>query len=927
MAADSASTTLHQREELLRLCFDAAPAGIAMFDREMRYVAASKRYKQDHGVADQDLIGRSHYDVFPEIPEWWRAVHKRCLAGATERREADPFRRADGTLEYYRWEIRPWYDATGDVGGIVLFSENVTAQMTVEAELRRWADAFENAAFGIAITEPSSGTIAFANAAFAALRGMSIEEVKGTGMIGAHPAPEHPRIARFLAKADRVGRAIYDSVMVRKDGSLLPVQMDITSVCDADRTVRYRIATALDIAERERAKQARRDSEAAARHYSDLLDSIIATMADAVLVADRTGKTLFANPACKAMFGDRDDIGSEDWQKTYHRFRPDGITPYPPDETPVGRAIRGEDFDNLHIICRRDGNPRATHIVASGRAIRNQAGVHERAVIVYRDVTELTEKTHAMQRNAELLDKTIAAIPDAFLVTDQNKNFLLGNPACETMLGINDGFVAEDWERTHSFLWSDGVTPVPYEMRPLSQVLTGASIDGVEYVLRDLASQQDLHLSVSGRPIHDARGEVRGGVLLYHDLTKAKQIERQLRHSQKMDAVGQLTGGVAHDFNNILTAVTCTIEILAKGVADRPQLATIAKIIDQAARRGTDLTRQLLAFARRQPLQPRETDVNALIVDTARLLRPTLGEHIDVQATLADELWPAMVDASQLSTAIINLAVNARDAMPQGGKLTLETRNIVLDQDSVGSDPELTPGDYVMIAVSDNGYGIPPAVRDKVFEPFFTTKEVGRGTGLGLSMVYGFTRQSGGHVTLYSEEGHGTTIRLYLPRKEAQEAASEIAPPADLRGGSETILVVEDDELVRDNVIAQLRSLGYRTLSASSGPEALDLVDRGIGFDLLFTDVIMPGGMNGRELATAVVSRRPSAKVLYTSGYAEDAIVHHGRLDPNVRLLNKPYRKAELAQKIREALGAADEMPVRTRAARRRRSVKQRPGV
>jgi CheY-like chemotaxis protein len=264
-----------------------------------------------------------------------------------------------------------------------------------------------------------------------------------------------------------------------------------------------------------------------------------------------------------------------------------------------------------------------------------------------------------------------------------------------------------------------------------------------------------------------------------------------------------------------------------------------------------------------------------------------------------------MADPSQLSTALLNLSINARDAMPDGGKLTFESSNVVLDEPYARMNPDVEPGSYVMIAVSDSGTGIPAAIRERVFEPFFTTKEPGRGTGLGLSMVYGFVRQSLGHIKIYSEEGYGTTIRIYLPHAgEKSPASSAASDDTTLPGGKETILVVEDDNLVRHYVLTQLQSLGYTTLSAANAKEALDLIDRGANFDLLFTDVIMPGGMNGRQLADEVKKRRPVAKVLFTSGYTEDAIIHHGRLDPGVTLLAKPYRKRDLARIIREVLAA-----------------------
>jgi signal transduction histidine kinase/ActR/RegA family two-component response regulator len=377
----------------------------------------------------------------------------------------------------------------------------------------------------------------------------------------------------------------------------------------------------------------------------------------------------------------------------------------------------------------------------------------------------------------------------------------------------------------------------------------------------------------------------------------------QLRQAQKMEAVGQLTGGVAHDLNNILTVITGTIEILAEAVADRPEMVAIAKMIDEAAARGADLTQRLLAFARKQPLQPREVDVNKLVMEATNLLRPTLGEQVEVHMTLAD-VSPALIDPSQLTNAILNLALNARDAMADGGKLVIETSNAVLDESYAGMNSGVAAGEYVMVAVTDSGHGIPAGILDNVFEPFFTTKDVDKGSGLGLSMVYGFVKQSNGHIKIYSEEGHGTTVRIYLPPVTGLAPSVEAASVASIEGGDETILVVEDDNLVRTFVLAQIRSLGYLTLEAVNAAEALVVIDSPQKIDLLFTDMIMPGSMNGRQLADAALQRRDSLKVLFTSGYSNEAIIHHGHLDAGVLLLAKPYRKSDLAHMIRAALAA-----------------------
>ena len=390
----------------------------------------------------------------------------------------------------------------------------------------------------------------------------------------------------------------------------------------------------------------------------------------------------------------------------------------------------------------------------------------------------------------------------------------------------------------------------------------------------------------------------------------------QLRQAQKMEAVGQLTGGIAHDLNNVLTVITGTIEILAEGVADRPEFAAITRMIDEAASRGADLTQRLLAFARKQPLRPRDVDVNALLIEAAGMLRPILGERIEIELMLAADAAPALIDPGQLTNTIRNLALNARDAMADGGRLTIETGNIVLDEIYAGINSDVTAGAYLMVAVTDSGHGIPAGILDHVFEPFFTTREVGKGSGLGLSMVYGFVKQSGGHIRIYSEEGRGTTVRLFLP--QAIGAAgfvepAEVASPSGIEGGHETILVVEDDHLVRTFVVEQIQSLGYRTLAAADAAQALVIIDGPAEIDLLFTDMIMPGLMNGRQLADQALRRRDSLKILFTSGYSNEVIIHDGQLDAGVLLLAKPYRKSDLARMIRAALAAncklADILP------------------
>jgi PAS domain S-box-containing protein len=419
-------------------------------------------------------------------------------------------------------------------------------------------------------------------------------------------------------------------------------------------------------------------------------------------------------------------------------------------------------------------------------------------------------------------------------------------------------------------------------------------------------------------PIHDDAGKLIGFAKVTRDITERRQAQavldharEQLAQSQKMESVGQLTGGVAHDFNNLLTIIIGNLETaqrhvgsLSGGVA-----AQLTRVIGNAvtgARRAATLTQRLLAFSRRQPLSPKAVDVNKFIAASVDFLQRSLGETIEVQAVGGGGLWHVEIDPNQLEITLLNLAVNARDAMSDGGKLTIETSNAFLDQEYCRSNPEVVPGQYVLIAVSDTGAGMTKDVAGRAFDPFFTTKEVGQGTGLGLSQVYGFVKQSGGHVKIYSEPGEGTTVKIYLPRLAATTSTIEDIGAGGTAGEGlgETILVVEDDADVRAYVVEVLRELNYSILEAPDATSALGLIDRrGSRLDLLLTDVVLPG-INGRELARRLQSRQPDIKVLFMTGYSRNAIVHQGRLDPGVEVIQKPLTQADLSVRIRDLLDA-----------------------
>jgi PAS domain S-box-containing protein len=637
------------------------------------------------------------------------------------------------------------------------------------------------------------------------------------------------------------------------------------------------------------------------RHIDEVLNNTIANMVDPVLVADSQGKIIIANLAARKLFGVGSGVGSRNIARSLDTFHPDGVAPFPIEQTALVRALSGEAVDDLELVVQPRGPSSKSHLVANGRPVRNETGEIQGAVVVYHDVTQNKKTQEALRESEQMARAIIETALDAFIQIDLIGAISEWSPHAEAMFGLSRGEVIG--QNLASLIFAPD-SREEYR-KGYARFIDEASRGGPGHRFEIEAVRKDgvpIQIEVAMTALHRDSGIVTNAFM--RDLTDKKASEEQLRQAQKMESIGQLTGGIAHDFNNMLTVITGTIDILADAVADQPQNAAIVKLISQAADRGAALTGHLLAFARKQPLQPHQADVNALLADLKKLLQPTLGEQIEIDTVLQDAIWPTFVDRGQLSSALVNLAVNARDAMPDGGRLTLETCNVVLDCNFANRVGGIEPGNYVMIAVSDTGSGIPEAIRDKVFDPFFTTKEIGKGTGLGLSMVYGFIKQSGGHVTVYSDVGRGTTIRIYLPRSEEEAEPEWISPTTDQSGGgNETILVVEDDAMLRSYVTTQLDSLGYATLTAANAAEALAISDGGAKFDLLFTDITMPGRMNGRQLGVEMAKRRPALKVLFTSGYSE-----YTAADPDILLLAKPYRKSELARMIRLAL-ASDDMP------------------
>jgi PAS domain S-box-containing protein len=511
----------------------------------------------------------------------------------------------------------------------------------------------------------------------------------------------------------------------------------------------------------------------------------------------------------------------------------------------------------------------------------------------------VAERTAALRKSELQFEQLVSGITDyAIYMIDKTGHVVSWNSGAERI----KGYRAEEITGKHFstfYTEEDRANGLP------SRALETAAREG-KYEAESWRVRKDgtrFWANVLIDPIRGADGNIIGFAKITRDMTEKRAMQEQLNQSQKMEAIGHLTGGVAHDFNNLLTVILGNLETIQRNTKDQNERTRRA--IEQAIRgadRAATLTQQLLAFARRQPLSPKPTDVNRLVTGLSELIRRTLNENIRIETVLGVDVWRVEVDAHQLESALLNLAVNARDAMPQGGTLTIETLNTTLDD---GSMPftDFKPGQYVVISVADTGTGMSADVMAHAFDPFYTTKPVGQGTGLGLSQVFGFVRQSGGQVKLYSELDHGTTVRIYLPRMQREGSDPSDESDAKIPSGhaSETILVVEDDQDVRAYSTDSLRELGFSVLEARDGPSAMRILEEHPEVQLLFTDVGLPG-INGRELVEQARCKRPDLRVLFTSGYAQSAIVHQGRLDPGVQLLSKPFTRAQLALRVREVL-------------------------
>jgi PAS domain S-box-containing protein len=620
----------------------------------------------------------------------------------------------------------------------------------------------------------------------------------------------------------------------------------------------------------------------------------------AVYMLDREGRVISWNPGAKRFKGyDAEEIIGCHFSAFYTDAERSQNVP----AQALAEAERTGRFEREGWRVRKDGTHFWAHVVID--AIRSPEGALVGFAKITRDLTERRAAETKLRESEAQFRLLVQSVTDyAIYMLDVEGHVASWNAGAQRIKGYTpEEIIGRHF--SHFYTESDRAAGLP--LIGLDTAARNGRWEHEGQRVRKDGTPFWAHVVIDA--IRDDAGKLIGFAKVTRDITERREAEAALQaaqatliRSQKLEAVGQLTGGVAHDFNNLLQVISGNLQLLRKDIAGNARAEMRVQNALGGVARGSKLASQLLAFARRQPLEPRVVNAGRLIKNMDEMLRRALGGEIEVETVVAGGLWNSLIDPDQLENAVLNLAINARDAMNGEGRLTIEASNAFLDDEYVRQQDQLSAGQYVMVAVTDTGTGIPPDILERVYEPFFTTKAEDKGTGLGLAMVYGFLKQSGGHIKIYSEVGAGTTVKLYFPREIAAEDTLVEAPTGEVQGGEETVLVVEDDDEVREVAVSMLTEFGYRVVKARDAASALVIVDSGIPIDLIFTDVMMPGRLRSPDFARKAKERLPKVAVLFTSGYTQNAIVHGGRLDPGVELLAKPYTRAALARKIRHVL-------------------------
>ncbi|WP_371736350.1 PAS domain S-box protein [Acidovorax sp. SRB_14] len=887
------------------------PAGVLIYNDG--YAAFS-------GDRHPAILGQPVRQAWPEVSDFNHQVLEKCLAGETlsyKDREFWLHRTGQSEQLWTDLDYSPILDARGVPAGVLAIvietTAKVRAQRRVSSERERLHRMFAQAPGFMAMLHGPEHVFDMANPAFMQLIGH--RDVMGKPVRTAVPDVEGQGFFERLDQVFASGEAFFAQSMpalLQRIPNAAPEQRYVDLVYQPVRGENDQVigifVEGADVTARVQAEAAVRANERQLREFAQ-------AMPNHVWAAGPDGALDWFNGIVTQYSGlPLPALQEGGWKTLVH-----------PDDLPAalrhwsGAVRAGTPYEVEFRLRRADGAYR-WHI-ARAQAIRDAAGRITRWVGTNTDIDEQKRTTRALAHLNDHLEQQIAArtadrdrmwrlSTDVMLVCDLEGSMVSVNPAWTTLLGwpqadlVGRNFLEfvhpDDLQATHAEMakLAQGITTFRFETRYRCQ-------DGNYRLLVWTAVPEVGFVHAVGRDVTADREAAQA----------LKRTEAALHQAQKMESIGQLTGGVAHDFNNLLQVISGNLQLLGRAVAGQEKPQGYVKSALAAVRRAAKLADQLLAFSRRQPLAPTTVNLGRFVTGLEELLRRTLGENIAIETLVAEGLWNSLVDPTQVENALLNLAFNARDAMNGSGRLTIEASNAVLDEADVHEHPDLAAGQYVLLAVTDTGSGMAPEVLLKAFEPFFSTKSEGKGTGLGLSMVYGFAKQSGGHVKVLSELGQGTTVKLFLPRSLDDEAPALAAPAQEGAGGSETILVAEDDEGVRATVVELLQQLGYQVLQARDAASALAIVDSGVPIDLLFTDVVMPGSLRSPELARRARERLPHLAVLFTSGYAQDAIVHGGRLDAGVDLLGKPYTQDALARKIRHVLAYQQRAPATGRDA------------
>lgn len=887
---EAACASAQRLKEVLESTSDC----VLFIDENWRIQFLNERAVEEIG-GGRDLVG---FDIWEEFPEaigsvLWDNYH----ATMKDRIPRDFEALLQPADAWYEVRVRP------SGRGISVFLRNITDRRKAEQRIRLQAtllDAVEQAV----IATDLKGKIIHWNRFAETLFGWRAAEVLGRPVNEVTPAPQSIADADAIMARLTAGESWSGEFLLRKrDGSVFPAQVTDSPVHDEQGQLVGVVGIAVDIS-------GRKAAEAALRQSEERLQFALEAGCMFAFERDLESASTVRSAGALAILGEQ-DIPLEESSRRIHVDDRDHVI-----ATIEASAAAGSRYSIEYRYHRPDG--RTIWLCEKGRVVEEAESGRKRLFGIVYDITVRKEQEERLAARERYYRDLLEALPVAVYTTDPEGSLTFFNEAAVKFGGFRPELGSAQWYRAFQLFWPDG-SPVPDAQRPVVRVLRdGQPAGGIEAVVQRPDGSRVPFVAYP-TPLRDASGNMTGIVGTLVDITEQKNTEQQLRRAQKMEAIGQLTGGVAHDFNNLLMVIFGNAEILL-GALDGQPLRAVAEAIMEAAERGADLTQRMLAFGRRQTLRPETVCANQVIRDICRMLQRTIGAQISLNTRLASDLPAASVDRSLFETAILNLLVNARDAMPQGGRLLVETAAVDVPDGGRGRGYELRPGRYVKLTISDDGVGMAPESVERAFEPFFTTKEVGKGSGLGLAMVYGFAKQSGGHVSLRSELQVGTTVELLLPAAEMAEAGvrggQKQEPEAETR--REKILVVEDEPDVRRFVACQLLSLGYDVVQASAGPAALTMLERDGSIELLFTDIVLPEGISGLELARRARAIRPGLRVLFTSGYPDDAIDRHGAGGRDFLLLRKPYHRHQLASALQEALtGRVSEGSAWSRRTRR----------